>query len=207
MRSPKKLRNAMLIVPLIIAALAFAPERWSSRMDTIKEAGQDNSFMGRVIAWKQSTLIALDHPVFGGGFYAVQDYPTWMKYAQKFHSLDFIPTDEPNLVHAFAAHSIYFQTLGDLGFVGLGIFLAILISSWRNASATIRAARDRPEWHWARDLAKSLQFTLFAYVVSGAALNMAYFDFMYMVFAVLVALRHLVTDSAGATNSGDLART
>ena len=124
-----------------------------------------------------------------------------MKYAQEFHKLRFIPTDEPNPTRAFAAHSIYFQTLGDLGFLGLGIFLAILISSWRNASATIRAARDRPEWHWARDLAKALQYTLFAYVVSGAALNMAYFDFMYMIFAILVALRHMVCSENQKNNS------
>ncbi len=205
MRHPKKMRNTLLLIPLVVAALAFAPERWSNRMDTIAEANQDNSFMGRVIAWKQSTLLALDHPVFGGGFHAIQDFAIWMNYAQEFHKLSFIPTDEPNPVRAFAAHSIYFQTLGDLGFVGLGIFLAILISSWRNASATIRAARDQPEWHWARDLAKALQYTLFAYVVSGAALNMAYFDFMYMIFAVLVALRHLVCGQTQKMNSNAMA--
>jgi len=205
MRHPKKMRNTLILIPLVIGALAFAPDSWSDRMDTISEASQDNSFMGRVIAWKQSTLLALDHPVFGGGFHAIQDFAIWMNYAQEFHKLSFIPTDEPNPVRAFAAHSIYFQTLGDLGFVGLGIFLAILISSWRNASATIRAARDQPEWHWARDLAKALQYTLFAYVVSGAALNMAYFDFMYMIFAVLVALRHLVCNQTQKINSNAMA--
>lgn len=200
-RNPKKIRNTLILIPLVIAAITFAPSRWSDRMDTIAEAGQDNSFMGRVIAWKQSTLLAMDHPIFGGGFYAVQDFTIWTKYALEFHKLRFIPTDEPHPTRAFAAHSIYFQTLGDLGFVGLGIFLAILISSWRNATATIRAARDRPEWHWARDLAKVLQYTLFAYAVSGAALNMAYFDFMYMIFAILVALRHLVCSESRTINS------
>lgn len=194
LRSPNKLRNAMIAVCLAAAALAFAPERWSNRMDTIAEADQDTSFMGRVIAWKQSTLIALDHPVFGGGFYAVQDFQIWMRYAQEFHKLSFIPTDPPNPIRAFAAHSIYFQTLGDLGFVGLGLFLAILFSSWRNAAVTIKAVRDRPDWHWARDLAICLQYSLFAYMVSGAALNMAYFDYMYMLFAILVAVRHSVAN-------------
>jgi probable O-glycosylation ligase (exosortase A-associated) len=206
MRSPNKARNAIILIPLVMVALAFAPEQWTSRMDTIADAGQDSSFMGRVIAWKQSTLIALDNPIFGGGFYAVQDLDIWLKYAGEFRKLDFIPTPEPNPVHAFAAHSIYFQTLGDLGFVGLGIFLAILITSWRNASATIRATRDRPDWHWARDLAITLQYSLFAYAVSGAGLNMAYFDFMYMVFALLVVLRRLACQQSGANDSSSLAR-
>ena len=194
-RSPKKIRNAIIVVPLVIAAVSFAPQRWAERMDTIKSAEEDRSFMGRVIAWKQSTLIALDNPLFGGGFYAVQDLSIWLKYAREFSKLDFIPTPEPNVRVAFAAHSIYFQTLGDLGFVGLGLFLAILFTSWRNASKVIRAVRDRPDWHWARDLARTLQYSIFAYVVAGAALNMAYFDFMYMVFGILIALRQLVNKS------------
>lgn len=205
MRSPKKLRNAAIAIPLIVTALALAPERWSERMDTIKEVGQDGS-MERVIAWKQSTLIAFDHPFFGGGFYAVQDYPTWIKYAQEFRKLDFIPTAEPTLERAVSAHSIYFQVLGDLGFVGLALFLAILASSWRNAAAIIRATRDRPEWHWARDLAKALQYTIFAYMVAGAALNMAYFDFMYMVFALLVAMRRLLSQSIAVADSSVVVR-
>lgn len=190
-RSPKKIRNAIIAIPLIVTAISFVPQHWVDRMDTIKSVEEDTSFMGRVIAWKQSTLIALDNPVFGGGFYAVQDLAVWLKYAREFNTLDFIPTPEPNIRVAFAAHSIYFQTLGDLGFVGLFLFLAILFTSWRNASKVIRAVRDRPDWHWARDLAKTLQYSIFAYVVAGAALNMAYFDYMYMVFGILVALRQL----------------
>lgn len=208
MRSRNRVRNAIFALPLVLAALAFAPQQWSDRMDTIKTADQDSSFMGRVIAWKQSTLIALDHPVLGGGFFAVQDYAIWMKYAQEFSKLDFIPTENPNYDQAFAAHSIYFQILGDLGFLGLGVFVAILISSWRNASATIRLVHDRPGWEWAGDLAKSLQYSIFAYAVSGAALSMAYFDFMYMIFAILAVLRHLITQAhGGADTSARLVRT
>jgi len=190
-RNPNKLRNALIAVSFIVAAFSVAPEHWTNRMDTISDADQDTSFMGRVIAWKQSTLIALDHPVFGGGFHAVQDFEIWTKYAQEFHKLDVIPTNPPNPFRAFAAHSIYFQTLGDLGFFGLGIFLCILISSWQNASMTIQASGSRPELQWAGELAKALQYSIFAYAVSGAALNMAYFDLIYMIFAILVALRQL----------------
>ena len=149
--------------------------------------------MGRVIAWKQSTLIAMDHPVFGGGFHAVQNFEVWTHYARSFDKLNIIPTPPPDPYGPHAAHSIYFQVLGDLGFVGLMLFLAILVSSWRNASAVIRQARERPQWRWAGDLASSLQYSLIAYIVSGAALSMAYFDYMYMIFALLAVMRHMVS--------------
>jgi probable O-glycosylation ligase (exosortase A-associated) len=181
-----------IAAPLVLGASYFAPERWSDRMDTIANANQLDSFMGRIIAWKQSTLIALDHPLFGGGFHAVQNFEVWSYYARLFDRLAFIPTAAPNPLAAHAAHSIYFQVLGDLGFLGLLLFVAILVSSWRNASAVVDAARDRPEWRWAGDLATCLKYSLIAYVVSGAALSMAYFDFMYMICALLVVLRHLV---------------
>jgi len=196
LRSKQKIIYALVVVPLVLAAVAFAPESWSMRMDTITTAGQDESFMGRVIAWKQSTLIALDHPWFGGGFFAVQDPVIWAKYAQMFYRLDFIPTNQPDTQAAYAAHSIYFQVLGDLGFVGLFIFLAILISAWRNASYIMKLSRDRPEWQWAHDLALAFQYGLFAYMISGAALSMAYFDYMYVIFAILIVVRRMLTQGA-----------
>ncbi len=199
MRSKKKVKYVMALVPIAVAAVVFAPDRWSERMDTIASATDDSSFMGRVIAWKQSTLIALDHPFFGGGFHAQSDIAIWLKYANVFNRLDFVPTPPPDLTWPHVAHSIYFQTLGDMGFVGLAIFICILVSTWRNGSAVIRSANNRPEWTWASDLAKSLQYTLVAYFVSGAALNLAYFEFIYMVFGVLVALRKMVGEPKKVT--------
>jgi hypothetical protein len=52
-------------------------------------------------------------------------------------------------------------------------------------------------------LASSLKYSLIAYVVSGAALSMAYFDFMYMLFAMLVVLRHLVVKPVKSVSWAD----
>lgn len=188
-KTKKKLRFLAFAIPLAVAAIMFAPDRWFSRIDTIQTATEDTSFMGRVIAWKQSTLIALDHPILGGGFHAVQNLDIWLQYATKFHLLDFIPTDPPNTHTAFAAHSIYFQVLGDLGFVGLAIFCAFFVVAWRNTSVAMRLSRDDPDQKWNHDLAMTLQYCLLPYIVSGAALNMAYFDLLYVIFALTVVVR------------------
>ena len=192
-KSGKRVRYLLTIIPLLASAALFAPDRWSNRMDTITTVNMDGSFMGRVIAWKQSTLIAMDHPVFGGGFHAVQNFEVWTHYARSFDKLSVIPTPVPDPYGPHAAHSIYFQVLGDLGFVGLMLFLGIVASSWRNASIVIRQTRERPQWRWACDLATSLQYSLIAYIVSGAGLSMAYFDYMYMIFALLAVMRHMVS--------------
>lgn len=191
-RSNRKGRFVAIVVPMVALAIAFAPDLWSNRMDSIKSADQDSSFMGRVIAWKQSTLIAMANPVFGGGFHAVQDFNVWIDTQRNFKRLDFIPTAEPSQTIAYAAHSIYFEVLGDLGFGGLAIFILILLTSWRNAALIIRHSKDREAWRWAGELATGLQYSLIAYAVSGAALSMAYFDLIYVVCALLVVMRAMV---------------
>lgn len=191
LRTNKKLKYILAVFPIVVAAIIFAPDKWSNRMDTIATAETDSSFMGRVVAWKLSTLIAMDQPLLGGGFHAVQQFSVWSAYSRKIDQLDFIPTPAPDPYASHAAHSIYFQVLGDMGFLGLIVFLAILASAWRNASMVIEAAKKRPELRWASDLSISLQYSLIAYCVSGASLSMAYFEYIYMIFAMLVILRRI----------------
>ena len=193
LHSARKGRYLAVAIPLAILLISFAPDRWTSRMDTISSANQDESFMGRVIAWKQSTLIALDNPILGGGFHAVQDFAVWTRYrVTRFHELDFIATDEPDPLAPHAAHSIYFQVLGDMGFVGLTVFGLLGLTAWRNTSAVIKKTKGRTNLEWAGQLAQYAQYSLIAYFVSGAALSMAYFEFMYILFAMLASLRIIV---------------
>ena len=194
----KKLRFLVVAAFIGVVALSFAPERWYARMSTIETADQDASFMGRVIAWKINTLTALHNPLTGAGFRSTQELAIWLKYAQDFSRLSFIPTDAPDPLSAHSAHSIYFQVLGDMGFVGLAIFLALLATAWRNASLALARTRERPEMRWANHLARTLQYCLIPYIVSGAALNLAYFDLTYVIFALLAVLRQETEEHAMA---------
>ena len=191
--SARKARYLAMAIPVAILLVSFAPDSWFDRVQTISEADKDSSFMGRVIAWKQSTLIALDHPILGGGFHAVQDFSVWTRYSQtRFHDLDFIPTDAPDPDSARAAHSIYFQVLGDLGFVGLILFGLIALNAWKNTIVVVSKAKGRPGLEWAQQLAQCIQYSFVAYFVAGAALSMAYFEFMYILFALSAAVRTIV---------------
>jgi len=176
-------------LPLAVLALALAPDTWYDRMRTIEDANQDSSFMGRVVAWKINTLAALEHPLTGAGLRATQDLAVWRHFSENFAALDMIPTNRPDTVMAHAAHSIYFEVLGDMGFVGLGIYLLLLATAWRNASLAIAQSRSNPQFLWAHDLARTFQYCLLPFIVSGAALNVAYFDLAFVVFALTAVLR------------------
>ena len=189
--SRRKLLSLFLVFVVALALVQFAPESWFARIDTISEADQDDSFMTRVIAWKVSTMIALDHPLFGGGFHAVQALPVWTAYKDSIDLFSFIPTPEPPLVGR-SAHSIYFEVLGDMGFVGLLLFLAIWVNAWRTALSIKRAAEGTPELVWARDLADMLRLSLLAYAISGAAVSMAYFELFYVYATAIAVLEQYV---------------
>jgi putative inorganic carbon (HCO3(-)) transporter len=190
LRSRRKLRSMIILTIVGGVGLVFVPERWYGRMSTISSAESDGSFMGRVASWKMNTLVALDRPFIGGGFSSMEDFKVWSEYLRYFSSLDFIPTGLPH--GPLAAHSIYFQVLGDTGFIGLSLFLGLLYVGFRNVRIIERRTKDQPELEWARDIGRYLRFTLIAYAVSGAALSMAYFEFYYLVLTLLsITRRHV----------------
>ncbi len=191
LHSRRKLLALFGIAALAAGLLAFAPEQWTERMTTIGAAGQDNSFMSRVSSWKLNTILALDRPLVGGGYSALENWAVFDIYKEKFHTLDgFIDSPEPSF--ALAAHSIYFQTLGDLGFPGFLLFMAILVTGFRNLGRILRMTRGRESLVWAYDLAVLFRLSLVVFMVSGALLSAAYFELLYiMLTQVSVLRRHL----------------
>jgi probable O-glycosylation ligase (exosortase A-associated) len=148
------------------------PEQWTERMNTIQTYQEDASAMGRINAWKFAWNLAKDYPVYGGGA-NVFTAQLFQKYA-------------PNPFDVHDAHSIYFEMLAEQGFVGLGIFAAIGITTLAYASRIIRLTRGHPSLEWARDLAAMSQVCLVGYALGGAFLGLAYFDLPYTVVAFVV---------------------
>ena len=145
------------------------PQQWFDRMATIQNYETDNSAMGRINAWN----MAFNH---GEGPTARR----WIRLrSRSIRSPLYAP--DPEDVHD--SHSIYFEVLGEHGFVGLGLFLMLGLMTWRTASWVIRRARRDREKRWAADLAAMVQVSLVGYASAGAFLGLAYFDFYYTLIA------------------------
>jgi probable O-glycosylation ligase (exosortase A-associated) len=197
LRSKHKLPPILLAIMVGAAVLAFAPQAWFDRMHTIEDAGDNGSFITRVVAWKVSTAIALHNPLFGGGFHAVQRYLNWQRFRTEISAFNFIPTPEPE-PFPHAAHSIYFEVLGDLGFTGLAAFLGILGAALYNCQAVISRTKKIAELGWATDMARMLQVSIVIYMVSGALLSMAYFEGFWILIALISRLHRTVQDELAA---------
>ncbi|SEK28461.1 putative O-glycosylation ligase, exosortase A system-associated [Nitrosovibrio tenuis] len=177
LKSQHKVRIAMLLVLAIPPALAFMPEKWTERMDTINTYEEDGSVQGRFNAWWMAYNLAKDRPI-GGGFEVITP-ELFYRYA-------------PNPEDLHAAHSIYFQALGEHGFFGLGLYLLLGLATWRTGSWIIRNTANQPEYRWASNLATMIQVSLVGFAVGGTFLSLLYFDVPYYLMGAMVATRVLV---------------
>ena len=166
--------------------IEFMPESWHLRMTTIESAHEDTSFQGRVQAWLFAMNVAESRPLVGAGFAGTEDTAVFNSYYRD-------PAVGPVIGHA--AHSIYFQVLGDHGPIGLMLYLAMLATTWMYTATIRRRTRHDPKLEWAHDLAAMMQVSLLAFMVAGAALSMAYYDIIFLLTGMSIALRQMVLQS------------
>lgn len=177
LKSKRKLTTSVVLALVVPLVLMLMPDQWLERMASISEYKSDGSSMGRINAWYFAFEIAKRF-VMGGGF-NVFNPAIFRQYAPD-------PTD------FHVAHSIYFQVLGEHGFVGITIYVLLILTTWRLASKTIRTCNDQAELRWAGDLAKACQVSLTGYLVGGAFLSLAYYDYFYYILATLVIIGKVI---------------
>ncbi|HKQ09850.1 MAG TPA: putative O-glycosylation ligase, exosortase A system-associated, partial [Rhizomicrobium sp.] len=166
----QRLMYLLVGAAVLYFALHFMPQSFFDRIDSINSLKTDASFQGRWTAWQVAIMYATEHFPFGAGFYGPQLNAVFHQY---------FPGAE-----AHAAHSIYFQVLGEHGFIGLGIYLAIILVAIKYCRSIIRRTK-RFKDIWQHRLARMIQTSLLAFFVGGAALSMAYYD-LFVVLALLL---------------------
>ncbi|HXR56808.1 MAG TPA: putative O-glycosylation ligase, exosortase A system-associated [Casimicrobiaceae bacterium] len=178
LKSAHRIALAIALVCVASSLVLFMPQTWSDRMETIETYQKDSSAMGRIAAWRMVTKLAADRPLIGGGFECYTP-DVYARYGEGGDSI-------------LAAHSIYFQVLGEHGYIALLLFLAVWLFTWRDATATIRAASKRDDLLWAADLCRMLQVSLVGYLVGGAFLSLANWDLPYYLMVGVVVARSIV---------------
>ncbi len=179
-----KIGMAIGMIVVGAALLSLMPAEWWERMNTIKTYDQDTSAMGRINAWWMAWNLAKAN-FFGGGF-MIWTGSIFAIYA-------------PDPLDPHAAHSIYFMVLGELGFIGLFLFVLMFYFVWNTAGRLRTQAAGRPETQWLSDLGGMLQVSLVGYAVGGAFLSLSYWDFPYNLMVLAVIGRRWLESKAWLT--------
>jgi putative inorganic carbon (HCO3(-)) transporter len=184
----KSRRPVVLTLIFMIAlagAAAFMPDSWTARMETIETYQQDASAMNRLQTWQTIWNMALHRPIVGAGFDLANPL--------LFQEYGIMPDQE-----VFAPHSIYFQVMGEHGFVGLAIFVGLGIAVWRRSKKIALACAGRPELEWAALLMRMTQVGVLVFAVGGAFLGLLHFDVPYYLAAIVVLVEVAVRDAEAA---------
>ena len=193
-KTKRFLRVTLILCAVGAAAVAFMPDSWTSRMDTIQTYQVDTSAMSRIWTWKTLWNVALDRPLVGAGFRA-DHLAVFTRYA---------PVDgfENFKGSVWVAHSIYLQALGEHGFVGLAIYLGLGLWTWLAASKLAKMTRDDPEFAgWVPQLMRMTQVSLAGFAIGGAFLSLMLLDLSYYIPGVVVLVHatvHARRRAAGA---------
>ena len=186
MKSRNKFFTAAILAVAIGTVALVMPQEWYDRMSTIKTYEQDQSAQGRINAWWTAWNVAIARPT-GGGFEMFQE--------QTFHAY----APDPSNVHD--VHSVYFEVLGEHGFIGLGLWLLLAILTWQTGSWVIKHAKRDPDKKWAADLAAMGQVSMIGFATAGAFLGLSNFDLYYHLLMIIVLTKVILLKEQAQTSS------
>jgi putative inorganic carbon (HCO3(-)) transporter len=191
-KTKRKLQVMLILALAVPCVLAFMPKEWYARMDTIQTYEQDSSALMRLNAWGAAMNIANDRPLVGGGFEMESGW-IYQKYAPD-------PKWPPQV-----PHSIYFQALGEHGYVGLMFFLWLYFLFWRHAAKLIRMTRGRSQLEWAYHFGLMTQVSIIPFLVGGAFLSLILFDVPYYLVMILLVIHRLVNEELSTAGTAETA--
>lgn len=186
-RSRQRVLIGLVVIGFLGVGTLFVPQHWIDRMRTIETYEQDGSALSRLEVWRFAVRVANDHPIVGGGFRVSYNDEIYLKY---------VPEARKGRGRNY--HSVYFEILGELGYVGLSVYLMLFTAAWFSGSRAISLTRNRPELAWANDLARMTQVSLVGFATAGAFQNLAYFDLYFALIAILYLVKRIALDEVNA---------
>lgn len=169
-----------LVGLVVLVGLAGISERASGGA---AEDGIDESAMGRIYAWQAAFNMALAHPLFGVGI--DNFYSNYFFYSPHW--------DGKN----HAVHSTWFQVLAETGFIGIIVFISLIVSAFRLVLRSLARVRLNPDADPAiRIMCYSLLSGLTGFCVSGTFLTQGFIWPFYILLALSIALDQFLNESS-----------
>ncbi len=185
-------KRRLLYLGLVGAGLVIAipnlPESYTKRMDTIQGYKADSSASTRIAVWKWTIDYARDHP-FGGGFEAYRGNQLRIDKTSVENTgsqTDVTQTVEYDQARAY--HSAYFEMLGEQGYPGLIIWLAIHLGGLFSMERLRVRTRKIADAEWVSGLAGALFQAHVVYLVGAVFLGIAFQPFVFMLIGVQIGL-------------------
>ncbi|WP_019030073.1 O-antigen ligase family protein [Colwellia piezophila] len=152
------------------------------------EAGIDESAMGRIHAWEAAFGMAVDNPITGVGL--DNFYSNYFFYSTYW--------DGKN----HAVHSTWFGVLGETGFIGLGVFLTMVIITFKTSHNTLKTVNFSEKKYPAivRAISEGNFAGLLAFCVSGTFLTQGFTWPFYILLALTASVAQFVKNKEASND-------
>lgn len=183
--SKYKIQIVLVSTLLGISLLLFAPADYTQRMSTLGNATEESSALGRILVWRWTLDYVSDRPITGGGFDSyIANAGQLNRYLEKDVAVDL----SPNKPKAF--HNIFFEVLGEQGYVGLAMYIGLIFSCW-NMNRKLKNDTGNEEYLTA--LAKTINHLIMIYCLCGLFIGIAYAPWIFYFIGLSVSLQNLLT--------------
>ncbi len=182
-------------VALAVASVPFLPQSFTDRMATIENYKADESASTRIAVWGWTWDYVQANPL-GGGFdvyltnqitYELEDVDKrqYLEWGIDPSTIEKVVTDDSR-----AFHSSYFEMLGEQGFPGLALWLAIHLGGfWRMRVLRRRYAKsEKAGEQWIAPLALALENAQIIYLVGALFVGIAFQPFIFMLIGMQIGL-------------------
>lgn len=186
---------------LALVALPFLPQSYFERMSTLGAASADQSASTRVAVWEWTIDYAGENPL-GGGFDAYRGNSFSYEMPVRQEAGNTVSIEYKDVTdQSRAYHSAIFEVLGEQGWPGLIMWLAL------HVLGLVQMERIRRKWRgrtaaaerWQAPLASALQFAQIIYLVGALFQGIAYQPFILMLIGLQIGLSNhcSIRESAG----------
>ena len=187
-RSPHKVKTLATVAVAVLLVLPVLPQEFWDRMSTITAPAEerDQSQRGRLHFWQVAVAMAKDRPLVGVGHSG---------YELVYNDYDFSGGEYD---YNRAVHSAWFGVLGELGYPGLLLFVAIVMSSWLSCRRVRLQARRGEIPGPLGPYAIAVESSLIAFMVGGSFVSFQYSEMLWHYFALSIALDRVAVAEAAA---------
>lgn len=179
LRSRRKVLFTLVALVMAGGVIYKSSAGWEARISTIQSYDQESSAYTRILIWQWTWGFVQEHP-FGGGFNT---------YVVNRIEIPGINGGPPSVEFGRAFHSSYFEVLGEHGYPGFLLFIAIVGLSLQALWRTTRLCRGIPGLLWCQDLAGALLTALLTLLACAAFIGVAFQPMFWYMFALSTALR------------------
>jgi len=180
----RRVRSKTLLIGgggLLMVVLYFVAGISGRKSGGAAEAGLDESAMGRLHAWEAAFGMAVDNPLTGVGMNNF--YSNYFFYSEYWDGLN------------HAVHSTWFGVLGETGFIGLVVFLSMVIGLLKSAHRSLHRLLSTPQRSHSVmiTIAEGTLAGLVGFCVSGTFLTQGFTWPLYILLAFTVAIGQFVS--------------